>query len=332
MFPKRWLFFLFSTLAIVFSPPGANANDIGFDIAQISTAEGFQIVVTPNESVRPGDQLIIADEGSGDESTLYALQLKDADSDGVADSVRFTIPQGSAHRLVISVVPVDGSTGSAYCGIGAKQQLNVQGGSRKELVFSGSPDMLTADTLCSDGYFPEGAGIRVEQEAVTAGLETKLSGTVILLSFYCSASPSDPIGSCLKREVASGVGTASVPLDQIASACSVLAKVVYAEDRGRAIASMEEVIRMEGFCPTGYTGIGFDASKSAGIGHRTTMSISGSVAKWIVSQVSKFLGKKTAREIDKAIRHCDIPSGLFWKVVSAIPWIGELLVPCLARG
>lgn len=138
---------MFSTLAIVFSPPGANANDIGFDIAQISTAEGFQIVVTPNESVCPGDQLIIADEGSGDESTLYALQLKDADSDGVADSVRFTIPQGSAHRLVISVVPVDGSTGSAYCGIGAKQQLNVQGGSRKELVFSGSPDMLTKDTV-----------------------------------------------------------------------------------------------------------------------------------------------------------------------------------------
>ena len=330
-FPKRWLFFLFSTLAIVFSP-WASASDIGFDITQISTAEGLQIVVTPNGNVRPGDQLIIADEGSGDESTPYALQLKDDDSDGVADSVRFTISQGSAHRLVIGVVPVDGSTGSAYCGIGAKQQLNVRGSSREGIVFSGSPDMLTADTLCPDGYFSEGTGIRVEQRAVTAGLETKLSGTVILSSFYCSASPSDPIGSCLKREVASGVGTASVPLDQVASACSILAKVVYAEDRGRTITSAEEAIRMEGFCPTGYTGIGFDTSKSAGIGYRTTMSISGSVAKWIVSQVSKFLGKKTAKEIDKAIQRCDIPPGLFWKVVRAIPWIGDLLVPCLARG
>lgn len=60
-----------------------------------------------------------------------------------------------------------------------------------------------------------------------------------------------------------------------------------------------------------------------------SQSISKSITNFIVDRVAKLFGKTIGKKVDKAIRNCEIPQGLFWKILSAVPWVGDLLTPCV---
>ncbi len=193
---------------------------------------------------------------------------------------------------------------------------------------------VSFDEACPHGYFNSSVNLRVENTQIIAEApksKTGVTGNVVMESFMCREIPGDPFGDCSKWYIARGNEKTSMPLQDVASNCSVTAQVVYANDQGRFIVSEEDAIRLAGYCPGGYTGIGFDVFSTTGA-HHSIKSLSGSFIKWVADKISKSLGKKTAKEADKALRKCEISPGLFWKILSVIPYIGELLTPCVAGG
>lgn len=319
--------------SLVFSAPCFSASDpIGFSVKQDADFSSIRLTILPDENVRLGDRLIIVDESADEDVKLYALPFSDTNHDGAPDNVEIQIPFGSKHAFVVNIAPMDAQTGTVYCGLSAESwQGDFSGTGTEEINITGA-QKVSLDEACPNGYFNPGVNLRVEHAhiAAEAPKTDTVVDSVLLESFVCHEVSYSPLGDCSKRQIAREKSGASVALQDVASGCSVTAQVVYAEDRDRVIAGKESVIRMAGYCPGGYTGVGFDATSATNTQQYRIMSLSNSIIKWIVDKVSKALGKKTAKEVDKALRKCEIPHGLFWKILSVIPYIGELLVPCVA--
>jgi hypothetical protein len=306
----------------VMVPFFASAGEIGFEVKQ----QGGTVTVAPNESVRPGDRLVVVD-AAGSDTIIHAVVLDDANADGEVDTVKFSVPYRTEHRIDVSLVPIDAATAKAYCGFGETWHGSFTGTFKGKIRFQGPLEFADVPS-CIKGYH-EQPGLRLDGQSIIAGFDSVPSdqGVTTLSVFRCQPLSGDGFDGCEKHELASGSGSVLVRTDQVGSACSVLARTVYAEDRGRVIATEESAIRLNGFCLGNSTGIGFEAFDSAalaGLGTGSAMhgrsisTLSQSLINWVVSKVAKALGKKTAKEVDKALNQCDISLNLYQKIANVI--------------
>ena len=310
----------------------AGASDFNLSVSQGTVGSNTVLTVKFGEDVRSNDRLSVIDMTDGGVATKNVV-LVDADRDGQADMVRLMISSNSKRSLDLSVTAVDSITHAAYCGIGQHWRGSFDGVTPSQGVRFIGRVLFANDTRCQNVETPT---LRLRGDAIA--VDTALSGVELsILTFVCQET-TDLFGACTKTRIAQQMGFASVPLSSVLGNCSVLAQTVYARDRDRVIAGVESFIRLSGYCPHGYIGVGFDTDIPVATtsSPRVMMSVSSfiprSIIDWIVSKVTKSLGKKVGKEADRALRGCEIPQGLFWKILGVIPYIGDLLMPCVAGG
>lgn len=298
------------SVAAALSLQGAHASDIGFSVRQDTVDSGVRLMVSPNDKVRSGDRLIIVDEDINENVNMYAVPFSDANRDGTPDNIEIQIPFGSQHALSVDIAPVDAQTGTVYCGLSTESwQGNFSGTGTEDIEVSGA-QKISFDEACPNGYFDSGVSLRVDHAYIVAEAPKSdmPAGDVMLSSFACREVTNNPFGDCSKRQVTRENAKASVVLQDVVSNCSVTAQVVYAEERDRMIVGREDAIRLDGYCPSGYTGIDFSYPSFHDSGMLTMMKgipLPSSVKKWVLKRVSKVFGKTAAKEIEKWLNDCD---------------------------
>lgn len=231
------------------------ARDIDFDVTQRVVANGTIISVIPNDRARPGDLLVVLDS-SDDRSQSSIVLFRDSDGDGRPDRIRFIVPKQIRRSIDMSIVPVNSADSSVYCGVGGQWHGEFEGLKGKNGIrFLGNPTFQT-NLACRDNVL--GPNLRLENGSVVAGSIQSRDG-VTLSTYVCQMASDTVSDECQKKEVAAGLGLVALPVVDVSSACSVLARVIYASDRGRIIASEEEVIRMGGLCLGNDLGIGIES-------------------------------------------------------------------------
>lgn len=303
---------LLSCISVVaaLSLQGAYASEIGFSVKQDTVGSSVRLIVSPNDNVRSGDRLIIVDEGINENVTLYAASFSNANRDGILDAVEIQVPFGSQHAISVNVAPLNAQTGTVYCGLSVSSWHGDFAGTGSEEINVLGAKKVNLDEACPNGYFNQSVNLHVEYTNIVAEVPKSdvTAGDVVLSSFVCREVASNPFGDCSKRQVARDNAKASVALQDVVSNCSVTAQVVYAEERGRMIVGKEDVIRLAGYCPSGYTGIDFPYSSFRDSGMLTTMKgipLPSSVKKWVLKKVAQAFGKKAAKEVEKWLNDCD---------------------------
>jgi hypothetical protein len=264
----------------------AVASDFSLDASHNITASGTTLTVRFGGDVRPSDRLSVVDVTDRGVA-IKNIVLVDVNRDSRVDAVQLLIPPRSKHSLDLSVVLVDSITKTAYCGLGQHWRGSFDGISPAGIRFA-SRTSFAGDVHCQNADAPT---LRLNGDVIVADT-TSLGGEVLLSAFTCQET-SDSFGACTKSEAARQMGFASVPLASVSGNCSILAQTIYAHDRDRVIAGDESFIRLNGYCPSGIVGIGFDANATPGAitGHGIVAQNSVAIAVKMASKLASYAGK-----------------------------------------